>query len=220
MTPKELLAQVNRALDDLTRADLVMDANAMVVQDLGKGRSRITWGATDGAILFEAPTLEEYLRLLRDRHFTALLIDGGLLQISYEVCGGKIVGHRLCYFPCPVLFDRETVAEFGLLEYIESIPSESLRETIRLEAPIRFDFDPVAAGPGHASSHLTFSRDCCRIPVFSPLSLRHFFQFVFANFYAAWWVQHAFLREFPHWLSDRTLTDEDSNMLHVECRRR
>lgn len=219
MTPDKLRRDVDQLVQKLWDAALILDSNITVVEPLAQNERRITWTKASGFALFEYPSIDEYVRILRERQYTALLYDGSLLQISYDIkLPNEISGHRLCYFPCPIEINREVVEEFGLIDLIEMLSGDELRTRVRLESPVRFEFDPDAASEHHPASHLTLSRNTCRIPVFAPLNLRQFFQFVFLNFYSERWKLHPFLGDAPSWECDRTLSSTDMVQLHVDCK--
>jgi hypothetical protein len=44
-------------------------------------------------------SLDEYLDILRSQQFSAVLNDGGILQISYRYKRDKLIGHPLCFYP-------------------------------------------------------------------------------------------------------------------------
>src|SRR5437773_1962450 len=50
-------------------------------------------------------TIFEYRRIVRHQLYTCLLNDAGVLQLSYTFRNDDLVGHRLCYYPCPLQLD-------------------------------------------------------------------------------------------------------------------
>lgn len=215
MGAQDVRRELDAFVSQLWRAGLVADANSNVEKN-----GRVAWAnAGASAALYEAPTIGEYVRLLRERQFTALLSDYAILQLSFEFDGGRLIKARQCFYPCPVIVDPADLEELGIADFIELLAPTELLDRIRLEAPVRFDFDQVAARQSHSASHLTLSRDCCRIPAFGPLSLGHFIRFVFQNFYPDWFTAHAFLKEWPLDWGARTITPEECLGVHVECRR-
>lgn len=157
----------------------------------------------------------EYVALVRERQYTALLSDFSLLQMSCWLERGSIVKHRLGYFPCPLLVDPDEVEEWGLLDWLELLRGEDLRERLRQDAPLRFDFDPAASGEGHSASHLHVSRQCCRIPVYAPLSPGRFIRFIFSHFYPNDWNRSGFLRSWPCRQVSRTISPAERRELHL-----
>src|SRR5262249_4216472 len=104
------------------------------------------------------------------------------IQMRYEIEGDEIVGHRLCYLPCPVAIEPEEITDFGLIDIIEVLTQKELTSRFKLVTPIRFDFD-IQEDDVHAASHVTAGKNTCRIPAFGPLSVGHFMYFVLGYFY-------------------------------------
>jgi hypothetical protein len=199
---------------------------------------RVTWPRTStaGALFVEGEfgTLTEYRRLLRDQEFSCVLLDGALLQLSWDFRDNSLAKYRLCYYPCPVVLDASELAlgevsieellDTTLLEAIDGIDGGPIRSAphlknaqalLRAASPLRFDFDKLSAGPGHSASHLTVVQESCRVPVRAPLCLGQFVQLVFQHFYPALWDAHAFLRTWQRTDGDRTIADDELLALHV-----
>jgi hypothetical protein len=124
-------------------------------------------------------------------HYIALLNDGAFLQVSVDVVGDDVVGHRYCYYPCPVIlppgFDMLDFDSLDLYlmdeldEHIRALEQRRVHasEQLRMRSPIRFDFAPDAATATEPACHLHVLNADTRIPVHAPLSLGDFVQFVF-----------------------------------------
>ena len=151
-----------------------------------RGLHRITWPNNTSVppCLFriKSPTVSEYRGWVDSQGYSAILLDGSIIQISYDFDDSALVGHRLLYFPCPFDLELEYLDTFTLSELIDVYFGEGT-EWVRLRSPVRFDYDPTALSEHHPASHMTFQWSHARIPVKSPLSLGHFIQFVFQNFY-------------------------------------
>ena len=85
--------------------------------------------------------MDHYRAILELRDFCLCFCDGGLVQIRYDIQDRVIIGHRLCYFPCPFSFTSEDPEGIALSELPLHFSAEELRMRIRLASPIRFDFD-------------------------------------------------------------------------------
>ncbi|MFJ8697341.1 DUF2290 domain-containing protein [Streptomyces roseolilacinus] len=146
----------------------------------------------------------------------ALLFDGSLLQITYEVEGGKIAGHRLAYVPCPCRLDSELVRQEPILEIVDlHVASEPTNMV--LHSAVRFDFDPGSAAPGHPATHLTINSANCRIACAAPMHIGRFTDFVFRHFYPTLWKAHLpfFSRSPTRNAGPRTLTDDERDSPHL-----
>lgn len=207
---KRELITLNKALLD---ADLIIDSNYPTVQKGSSGSFLVSCGAYNLFEESEYSSLDEYLIYLRNRCFFVIFKDGSLLQISYKFRRSKLIGHRLCFFPCPIKFDFNDLEEFSLDEIVELSASPF---SLRLVSPIRFDFDPEQEQDDHPSSHLHFSCRSCRVPVQLPLSIGHFLNFVLRNFYLQEWDKLEKLQKWPYRNFTRTFVHE-KNLLFVSC---
>jgi hypothetical protein len=166
------------------------------------------------------PTVAQYCDHVRERNYSVMLRDGGLLQLSYSFQRQALVKHRLCFFPCPIAFDDHDLAEWGgPIELLELLDEDALRERVCLRPPLRFEYDRAAKSKDHPAAHLTIGVPDCRVPVFSPLSVGHFVRFIFLQFYPAAWRDLGFLRKWPTQWVGATLTTAESERLHISCRR-
>ncbi|WP_191907814.1 DUF2290 domain-containing protein [Nocardioides cynanchi] len=134
------------------------------------------------------PTIEQYRYWVEHGEYSALLFDGSLLQLAYTVKDGELAGHRLAYVPCPYDVDQQFVMGGDpLLEVIDLFYADA--EPL-LRTPVRMDFDPDSAKPGHPEVHLTINGSDCRIACVAPLHVLRFVSFVFEQFYPAYWRAH------------------------------
>lgn len=215
MTPNATRAELQRFIYALQEEGLILDSNKVLLLPWSDPNSWVvTWG-TDVKLSdkFNAnATLDEYLYHLRHRNFSVVLFDGALLQMSYRFIRNEMVYHRLCFYPCPVKFDKSDLAEFSLDDLVELYSSIS---TLCLESPIRFDYDPQKETYYHPASHLHLSRESCRVPVRAPLSPGHFIKFIFVNFYPEQWQACEFIQSWSCENMDITLRDHQRSMLHI-----
>lgn len=197
--------------------ELAIDANAVLVETNNR-RHRVTWSTHKGTALAAAPfaTIEEYSRFLEHRAYSVLLWDGSLLQLSYDFQNDDIIGHRLCFYPCPVDPDPELLLLAPVLDVVELYVDSDLGH-IRLRSPMRFDYSSNE-GAGYPQAHVHISWLHCRCPVYAPLSLGHFVRFVFASFYPELWLEHDFLREWPTEQYEKTILDCHEDGLHFACK--
>jgi hypothetical protein len=149
--------------------------------------------------------------------YSAVLYDGALLQISYDFTGRSLVGHRLCFYPCPFdvdiqLLQSEPIADVVAM-YRESGETKSF-----LRSPCRFDYDDQNPSSEHPSVHFHFNKADCRWPVTHPLSIGEFLAFVFRHFYPSIWAAHQFLRQWPRERAgNRMISPTEEADLHVAC---
>lgn len=208
MTPREVLGEIQRATQTLWSSGIAVDFNTPVIRSSGN-KAIVTW-ASAPVVLTDSvfATISEYRRLVIARQYTCALRDGALVQISYSFDGANVVSNRFCYYPCPLalsaeswdpnegsfldLFDDLLLEEFSSsAEDLLSLDEAGIRPHLMLRGPIRFDYAPNQAAPGHSASHLHFGTEETRLPVFGPLSIGHFLRFVIRHFYPDVWTESA-----------------------------
>lgn len=160
-------------------------------------------------------SLENYILSVRSGDYAVILRDGALLQIRFDFQGNDLVGHRLCYFPMPCFIDEDFLDQDGPAEVLELV-MEQEPSRIRLRTPLRFDYNSFNS-VSDPEVHLHLVKDDGRLPVFGPLSLRHFVSLVFGTFYPKDYGGYEFLRARPS-LIKRTITVEQEMGVHVSCR--
>ena len=188
----------------MAEAEVAIAVNKAVVDWLASPRvQRITWANNKSVPgwLFrtDAGTIEEYRGWIEHSGYAAVLLDGAILQISFDFSGDELVGHRLLYFPCPFDFDRSLLmgTDLSMVEIIDLYADPVSPGEFRLRSPVRFDYTKAEISPDHPPSHMTFQWRRVRVPVSAPLSLGHFVHFVFKYFYPDLWHLHDFIREWP-----------------------
>lgn len=214
-TIRSVSEQITNLLDYLLYTDL-----AAYVNQVSRTETRVSWHSLDRSIPFlvtrDTPSLEDYQRWVKAGAYSAMLFDGSLLQITYNVQGGQITGHRLAYIPCPYRLDPEMVRQDPVLDIID-LHIESDPTSMVLHSAVRFDFDPEAAKPGHPSSHMTINSANCRIACAAPMHIGRFADFVFLNFYPDLRAAHRLYFEdgSRRNIGDRTLTEEERSRPHI-----
>ena len=214
MTPTQTLDDIENLLSLMAESEVAIAVNKTVVDWLTSPRvQRITWSNNRSVPgwLFrtDAGTFEEYRGWIEHSGYAAVLLDGAILQISFDFSGPELVGHRLLYFPCPFDLDHSLLMDedLSLLEIIDLYANPIKANEIRLRSPVRFDYTRGDTNPNHPPSHMTFQWRRVRLPVSAPLSLGHFVHFVFKYFYPDLWSIHQFIREWP---VDEILGDSSS----------
>lgn len=191
---------LRNVLDYLVESELALIANALVVESAGVGvsdasyqtvRSVVHDARADFLVSGDHPGIDQYLAWIRAGAYSAVLFDGSLLQMSYDVTiRGEVIGHRLAYMPCPYAIDTDLLRTESLLDVVDLYVGT---EEVLLRSAVRFDFDPRAGRPGHPPAHMTINSSGCRIACVAPLHVLRFLDFVFRHFYPA---QHRFHARF------------------------
>lgn len=217
------MATIRSVRDDVKEVlDYLLDAElAIYTNEVSLDSSRVSWHTRETNAPFitsrDYATLEQFCSWVEASALSAILFDGSLLQITYDVEEGEIVGHRLAYIPCPFIIDIELLHEGeSLVDIIEVYGDYQLQE-MALRSPVRFDYDPLAAAPGHPPAHMTINAVDCRIACVSPMHVLRFVDFVFRNFYHALHTAHRdfFSKASTRHVGQRVLTDEEASGLHV-----
>ena len=206
--------QVKNVLDYLQDADLALYCNEVSMHG-----TRVSWYSYDAAAEFlitrRDATIEQYLHWLRAGSFSAILLDASLLQISYDVHGERVIGHRLVYVPCPFQADATLLNQGEPVFDVVSL-YDNLADVV-LRSPLRFDYDPNAAAPHHPAAHLTVNSPDCRIACVAPMHVHRFIDFVFRHFYPRLWHAHSGFFAEAAWrhVGERVLSDEDRTTPHL-----
>lgn len=204
---------VQNVLDYLQEAEL-----ALYINGIDERPDRVTFHRHDPASEFildrSHPGIEQYRRWVEVGAYSAVLPDASLLQLTYDIADGEVSGHRLAYIPCPFEVDSTYLLEG---EPILDVVDLYLKRYPLMRSPIRFDFDPKAAKPGHPAAHLTINGMDCRVACVAPIHPLRFVDFVFRHFYPTMWAAHdAFFSAAPHrHLGKAVLSDEDRRGLHI-----
>src|SRR4051812_39838156 len=110
-TSRAMATEVSDFLDYLFEADLAAYINRVRLDG-----TVVAWHELQSGqpfLLHHGDTkVSDYLHWLASGHYSALLSDGALLQIRYEVAAGFIAGHRLAYIPCPFNVDPYFLEEY------------------------------------------------------------------------------------------------------------
>lgn len=223
-SPRAVRDDIQNALDYLLDAELCVAVNPVEV----KANSRLEDGTHVERVRFVSynpkkaflishghPDIDQYMAWLRAGYYSAVLFDGSLLQLSYDISQkGQVVGHRLAYMPCPYNVGPDTFARESLADAIEMCDGNT---KILLRSQLRFDFDPHASAPGHPAAHFTFNSTQCRIACVAPVHVMRFLDFVFRHFYPRERRFHESFFAPSAWkhLGDAVLTDSDRLSPHL-----
>lgn len=214
--PDEHAEEIRELLELLFDADIAFFVNQVIPRRFPGQRVRVTWPPRPESHLpwsSSRTTAADYQAWIDGGAYSAILKDGAILQFSFDFEGGALTGSRLAYIPCP--FDVSGLLESETLgEVIEMFRAGTVDE-VELLSPIRFDFDPASAKPGHPVSHMTLLRPSARIAAAGPVSLGHFIRFVFRHFYPRLWGAHRFLREWEQLGDIRTISTDEERELHL-----
>src|SRR5579883_2178720 len=104
---RSLVAKLNA---ELLQSGLAVDTNPVVPFKVAD-RVRLSWPeARVSQGLFadqHFASLSEYRTFVEGRHYTCLLNEGSLIQISFDFRRNEMVAHRFCFYPCPLEFPED-----------------------------------------------------------------------------------------------------------------
>ena len=161
------------------------------------------------------PYTEVYANFVRNRVFSAKLLDGALVQMMYAFDGRDLAQHRLAFLASPHLarFDEDPVRYLDDERYAHILARDI--DPIYL----RFDYDHSDdrhKEVQHPKSHLTIGGyEHCRVPVSSPLTPLGFAEFVLRSFYSA--TEDDFAAGLPSSRAafPRSISAKEETVLHV-----
>jgi hypothetical protein len=192
-----------------------------IVQEINGRKSRVTWRSSSAdeqpVSSHEFAALGEYRELVRTQSYSGVLFDGSLLQLTYTFLRGDLFDHRLCYYPCPFEIPLHELKNEALVDLIDLYQGAGL-DSLRLRTPLRFDYSPDKASPGHPATHLHMIRPQFRWAVASPVSVGRFIRFIIYHFYPDVWDDYEFFRELPQEHCNRSITSAEEELVHVEWR--
>lgn len=211
-TIRSLRDELANAFSYLSESELALYINPVSIST-----TKVSFHSIDSSVPFISErknhTMIQYLDWVRAGAYSVLLFDGSLLQVTYEVNARKITAHRLAYIPCPYHLDPQMLASGEpLLDIIDLYVDQHPI----LRSPIRFDFDPQAAKPGHPAAHFTINDSDCRIACSAAFHPLKFLDFVFRNFYPQYWNAHQsfFLQGAYRHIEHDTNVDFDQGLPH------
>ena len=213
------LRRVREEIDDFLQRLLAIDLASYVQPvTIDEGTGRVGWPTRSGVPFLASrgpATWLDYRHWIENGQFSALLRDGALIQVTYDVADGDLRGHRLAYVPCPFQFepdDLDSMDPVELCDLYGSGPSDQ----IVLASTIRFDYDPEAAEDGHPATHLSLNTPDCRIACVAPLRIGIFAEIVLGHFYPNYWNKPE-MAELPRaHLWDKCIADSDSQRPHLD----
>lgn len=213
MNSNESLVDLKKITSKLIEMGLSVDQNFPSFKKVGN-QELIGYGNySDTSIALKNISYHEIYKVLEEeRQFNIKLLDGGLLQFFYCYEKGKLLKHRLCYFPSPTFESFQTDPELYLDESL--IYADILSKSV-LPIPIRFDYSPNDfIEIEHPTSHLTLGQyKNCRIPVESALCPSTFTNFILRSFYLNGIIGKGCV--FKRRRLDTSITELERDMLYV-----
>lgn len=192
VTPRVIHDEIQNLLDYLVNSGIAVFSNPVSLSRSSQG-DRVTWHSLRPDVPFlvdrTEPTLQDYRNWVEAGAYSAMLYEGSLLQLTYDVKDGTVGGHRLAYIPCPYPLDPTMVRTDPILDLID-LHMDIDPTGMSLRSSVRFDFDPHSSHEGHPASHLTINSQHCRIACTGPMHVLRFADFVLRHFYPKTWLEN------------------------------
>lgn len=190
--------KINKILQELLEQDLIIYYNPAIVLN----NSEITWARNPRlSNIFSTSNLYYiYKDCLKSENYTAILKDGGLVQLYYRFDNrGNLQNHRLLYFSINIFnLANVSISDIPIIDHLDEYEIKVMENAQNGEISlfndpaiahsmgfIRFDYDSSTADAGHPASHITINKEGSRIPVTKPLCPTKFFSFILRHFYSS-----------------------------------
>ncbi len=177
--------QINDIVLYMMDTGLSDDQNFTHLDDRERPLIRVSFPGAEhvGVALRDRPYEEIYRDLADSRAFNIKMLDGALIQMTYQFAHGELLNHRLAFFPSPSLAEFENDPQ----SYFEDDLYADIVANNIVHVPLRFDYEAsevLHQVLTHPKSHLTLGQyRNCRIPVSAPLTPLQFIAFLLRNFY-------------------------------------
>lgn len=184
--------QIQNTLEQMQELGYILYYNIPKCEKYG-GKEILTWNNHIGGREVSSKyflRVKQYMKILSDNAFLAILSDYSLVRCSFVFVDNKIISENLLWWPCPIQIDSNMVEEFGLLETIEMIlEDKEVEKYIRMRSPIRMDFDVENNTEEHPGAHLHMEHEECRINTDEPICFNRFINYIIKSFYPGWKVE-------------------------------
>ncbi|WP_370500249.1 DUF2290 domain-containing protein [Mycolicibacterium sp. jd] len=188
-TPKYPTARtVFREIQDITSflviKGLADDQNMPIRTSPSKGAFEINYPSSSlarSAALADQSYAETYQEQLEARAFNLKMLDGALIQLSYNFEATDLTAARLAFLPSPDLSEYQNDPE---LYELDVMFAEVIDRRVAA-VPLRFDFDPANhIELHHPKAHLTLGMyKNCRIATLAAPTPGLFIDFILRSFY-------------------------------------
>lgn len=184
MTPRTAHTQIRRILTHLAKIGLSDDQETPIIRRSGLTEITFENAGLVSRAMKGIPYADVYGEFVRNRVFSAKLLDGALLQMAYAFDRNVLAKHRLVFLASPHLrrFDEDPARYLNDERYAHILDRDVDPVTIRFDYD---DSDSRHREVQHPKSHLTIGGyEHCRVPVSSPLTPLDFVEFVLRSFYS------------------------------------
>jgi len=182
--PQEIVNEINVLISYLIRSNLTDDQNFAYVKNY-RGGIQVGFEGSEhlSNALKNLDYLQIYRAMIRERVYNVKMLDGALIQMSYEFVETSLQRHRLAFYPSPTL---DEFSQYPNTYFDDEIYGDITSVNI-VPFFLRFDYDSRSKthkNLSHPKSHLSLGKyPNCRIPVTTPMTPLWFIDFILRNFY-------------------------------------
>ncbi|NOQ77270.1 MAG: DUF2290 domain-containing protein [Methylococcaceae bacterium] len=209
--------QIEEILKYLVETSLANDQQFPIMKVIGNGLRELTLNGAEhiSVAMKDYDYKDIYDHLVKERAFSALLLDGALIQMMYVFDGDNIQRHRLTFFPSPYLDEFQNNPEIYMMdEVFADVIARNL-----VPFPIRFDFDGregVHQPVEHPKSHLTLGQyESCRIPVTAAMTPYLFINFILRNFYNTAFKKYSENLPISNFCFQDSILEVERDLVHI-----
>ncbi len=214
---KRIFDEINVLTYYLIESGLADDQNLPVLSRKGRDEYEVSIAGFDSfaPILKNRPYQELHDELAYERGYNVKMLDGALIQMTYELADRSIRKSRLAFMPSPNLLDFQNNPEV----YLEDAMYADVIDKRVVTVPLRFDFDirpGVAQDTDHPVSHLTLGQYAhCRIATTAPLTPFLFVEFILRSFYKSALGSVTSSLPFHGFRLARCITVNEASLIHI-----
>jgi len=224
MIIKDWVAEVLNPIRTIANLDLLLDQQGVIA---AQKRRCVRIGYPESIYEDDIPvsrlnfgSFNEYCELLKNRRYSALLWDGSFLQVSIDILRDDLIGHRYCYYPCPVQFKDDELRTLTEEEHIVDVVKTFLdqRSMLLLRTPIRIDFDSQTWKKGEPHVHIHFNHANCHCALTAPIYPSYFVKFIIRYFYPDIWHEYPDLELLSQDMPGYWLKNGEERFLHLTAK--
>jgi len=215
-SPLEIVSEINELISYLTKINLTNDQNfAYPTNQRGAIQVRFAGSEHISSALKNRDYLEIYRTMTMERVYNVKMLDGALIQMSYEFVDTLLQRHRLAFYPSPIFDEFSKNPE----TYFDDEIDGDIISTNTVPFFFRFDYDSRATTHkqlSHPRSHLSLGKyPNCRIPVTEPMTPRWFIDFILRNFYDT--KEHLYTDHLPRNKCSlgESIAHQERNVIHI-----
>jgi hypothetical protein len=220
MDIKYWIAEVINPIRTLENLGLLLERQDVICYPNKKQYIRITHPETiqDNIPIskMDFGSFAEYIELLKNRRYIALLFDGSFLQISIDIARNKIASHRYSYYPCPIKFKDDELLMYAEEETVANIVESFIdqEDLLLFRTPIRIDFDSEEWKEGEPHAHIHFNHTDCRCALSGAIYPSYFIKIILRYFYPNIWKRYPVLYSLSQEISGYWLRSKENQFIH------